>query len=606
MNSSIHTLYSVFIKNNALKWAVISLLNVIASLSEGLSFAVIYAAFMSLDKGVYPILKFLPFNTSSLETLLSNWQPNDIFLIFVFLGISLQVFRTLLVFIANNLRNSLQIIIQTKNQTKLLSKVLHFSYPFINSYRSGELIKALNSNFQFTQYVVEAITNCSLSFATCIILGALMIFISLKLTVSCCIAFIVVIAFKKGLINLIKKHSIKLSSKLDVITNYLFQSLNIIKSIQLQSKEEYFHTKVQDSVKTYAIYDKKVRNLQNIVNTTSEVSGIIVIALTLVIEILFFPETRASITVILSFISVGYRLSTRITIFFVSYSTIGFYSGMVEKHQSILTAKDSFIPTQGSLQPNATFQSLSLENIYFKYPGKNLYSLENISFSINKGERIALVGYSGAGKSSIINLLTRLYQSNQGTIKLDNTPIEKFMLKEWRQLFGVVTQEPSIFHASIKENILFGEKGISDEILIQAAKAAYAHEFISNLPDGYDTLIGENGIKLSGGERQRLALARVLLQNPPILLLDEATSNLDSYSESCIQKSISNLDKEKTIIFIAHRLSTIIEADKILVINKGRIQEVGTHSELLQQKGLYYSLWDLQNLQQNQPKALLV
>jgi subfamily B ATP-binding cassette protein MsbA len=218
----------------------------------------------------------------------------------------------------------------------------------------------------------------------------------------------------------------------------------------------------------------------------------------------------------------------------------------------------------------------------------------NISFEVKKGEILALVGPSGAGKSTLVDLLPRFYDPQRGRILLDDLDLREIEVKSLRGLMGIVTQETILFHDTVRNNIAYGLQGVSEERLIQAAQAANAHRFITELPRGYETVIGERGVKLSGGQRQRIAIARALLKNPPILILDEATSALDSESEMLVQQAIERLMVNRTSFVIAHRLSTILHAHQIIVLDKGRIAQHGTHEQLLAQKGIYQRLYKMQ------------
>lgn len=233
------------------------------------------------------------------------------------------------------------------------------------------------------------------------------------------------------------------------------------------------------------------------------------------------------------------------------------------------------------------------ENVSFAYKGGNSV-LKNFNFEINPGERIGLVGHSGAGKSTITKLLLRFADTTQGHIIIDGQNIKNVTQNDLRFVISYVPQESVLFHRTIGENIAYGKDKATKKEIIEVAKKAHADEFISNLPYGYDTLVGERGIKLSGGERQRVAIARAMLKDSPILVLDEATSSLDSISESYIQDAFNKLMEGKTTIVIAHRLSTIQKMDRIIVLDQGKIVEEGTHSELLNKKGFYAELWEHQ------------
>ena len=239
-------------------------------------------------------------------------------------------------------------------------------------------------------------------------------------------------------------------------------------------------------------------------------------------------------------------------------------------------------------------KSISFNKVHFEYSEDNDQVLDQVSFTINKGEVVAMVGPSGAGKSTIADLIPRFFDVSSGVIEIDENDIKKLSLASLRGNMGIVTQEVILFNDTIKNNIAYAKSNVTDDAIHAAAKAANALEFIEKTPNGFDTLIGERGAKLSGGQKQRLAISRALLRNPPILILDEATSALDTESEKKVQKAIEALMKDRTTLVIAHRLSTVQNADKIIVIDGGKVVETGTHQKLYDQNGVYRKLYDIQ------------
>jgi len=238
--------------------------------------------------------------------------------------------------------------------------------------------------------------------------------------------------------------------------------------------------------------------------------------------------------------------------------------------------------------------SIELRRVSFRYDGVETWALRDISLTVRAGEVLALVGSSGAGKTTLVNLIPRFYDPTEGAILIDGVDLREIRLAGLRRKIGIVSQETLLFDDTVRNNIAYGKDEINDEAIMEAARAAYAHEFIMKLPNGYDTLIGENGVKLSGGERQRLAIARALLRNPPILILDEATSSLDTESERMVQMALANLMKDRTTFVIAHRLSTVQRADRIVVLAGGRVVEIGRHDDLLARGGTYQRLYQMQ------------
>ena len=255
---------------------------------------------------------------------------------------------------------------------------------------------------------------------------------------------------------------------------------------------------------------------------------------------------------------------------------------------------DEEVEKDGTIELKDVLGEIEFEDVHFSYEDNNI--LSGITLNIEAGKMLALVGPSGGGKTTFCNLIPRFYDVSKGNIKIDNKSIYDITLKSLRKNIGIVQQDVFLFTGTIKENILYGDHYASDEEVIEAAKRANIHEFIMSLPNGYDTYIGERGVKLSGGQKQRISIARVFLKNPPILILDEATSALDNTTEYMIQKSLEELCKGRTTIVVAHRLSTIKNADEILVLTENGIEEKGSHDELLNKGGLYKDLYESQFL----------
>lgn len=270
-----------------------------------------------------------------------------------------------------------------------------------------------------------------------------------------------------------------------------------------------------------------------------------------------------------------------------------------ERVFEILDSPDINIEKGGSTDLKIPFKKLEIKDLTFSYPSSETPVLDNISLDVKAGQRVAIVGPSGSGKTTLVNLIPRFYDSQNGGIILNGRPVDEYSLKSLRLNIGMVSQETFLFNATVRENIAYVAQNSPMEEVREAAQTAFAHEFIEKLSDGYDTVVGERGVRLSGGQKQRLTIARALLKNPPLLILDEATSALDTESERIVQMALENLMKDRTSIVIAHRLSTVLSADVIVVMEKGKIVAKGRHKELLKTSPLYLKLYNMQ-FQDNQ------
>jgi subfamily B ATP-binding cassette protein MsbA len=298
-------------------------------------------------------------------------------------------------------------------------------------------------------------------------------------------------------------------------------------------------------------------------------------------------------TVFIFYVVVFSQLIVPAKAFTEAYYNVQKGMASAERIHEIIDAEEVIVEKKDAIEKTTFDNSINYRNVSFAY-GKDVV-LNRINLNIPKGKMVALVGSSGSGKSTMVDLLPRFYDCNSGEILLDGISVKDLRIDHLRELMGIVTQETILFNDTVFNNIAFGMENVSREAVIAAAKIANAHEFIQKMPDGYDTNIGDRGVKMSGGQRQRLSIARAVLKNPPVMILDEATSALDTESERLVQDALFKLMKNRTSVVIAHRLSTIQNADEIVVLDKGEIVERGSHEGLLAQDGVYKKLIDLQS-----------
>ena len=481
-------------------------------------------------------------------------------------------------------------------RNKLYSHFHYLSLSYFNKNKSGELTAVLvndidnmrNSlSIMFQKLFVEPIN--------IIILMSLLFIVSTKLALIALLIIPVSGIIIFGISHSIRRRSARSQAQLAGMTSMIAEtigSMRIVKAFATKGFE--INRFAKETQKYYKLMLRRDR-LRFVSSPVSETFGATIAAL------LLWVGAR-DVLVIESISSEDFLRF--ILLLFSLFQPLKNLTNVVNELQNGLASADrvfTIMDIESDIQDvdNATEvndlkNSLSFDNVSFSYGDEKDKVLSNINFQINKGEILALVGPSGAGKSTLVDLIPRFYDTLGGSIKIDGKDIKKFKINSLRSLMGIVTQETFLFDDSVRANIAYGLENISDDKIKDAAIAANAHEFIKELPDGYNTIIGERGVSLSGGQKQRIAIARAIVKNPPILILDEATSSLDSESEKHVQSAIENLMSERTVFVIAHRLSTVHNANKILVLENGKIVQEGKHDELVNIDGLYKQLHKMQ------------
>ncbi len=479
----------------------------------------------------------------------------------------------------------------------MYKKAVDLPLSFFSEKRKGDVISRITSDVLEIQHsflsILEVVVREPLTIVFTIIA---MFAISTELTL-----FVFVFVPISGIIisrvgKTLKRSSQKASAEQGYFLSIIEESLSGLKVIKSFNAEKNFNKKFQDSTQSFYELNNTILNRQNLSSPLSEFLGIVTIAVLLVYGgHLVLGEGTLTGASFIAYIGMAYNILTPAKAMSKASYSLKRGNAAAERVLEVLEEKNPITSPENAIQKERFDDKISIENISFKYEEDLV--LKDFSLTIPKGKSVALVGQSGSGKSTLANLLTRFWDINTGAIKIDNEDIRNLDLHSLRNLIGLVTQDSILFNDSIKANMLLGNEHATDEEIIEALKVANAYEFIKDLPQGINTNIGDSGSKLSGGQKQRLSIARAVLKNPPIMVLDEATSALDTESEKLVQDALENMMKNRTSLVIAHRLSTVQNADLIVVMQKGKIVEQGTHDELMKQNGTYTKLVSLQSFE---------
>jgi subfamily B ATP-binding cassette protein MsbA len=472
---------------------------------------------------------------------------------------------------------------------------LHIGY-FSNE-RKGDLMSKMTNDVQEVENtIVQSLRVVFREPATIILYFSVLFFMSVKLTLFTILIIPISGAIIGGITRRLKKKAVQSQQSLGRIVNILDETLGGMRVIKAFNAEGFMKSKFDVETDYYAGVNVNMARKNELASPISQFLGVFVVAGILVygggLVLSGNSDLGASdfITYIIIFTQVLNPAKE------ISRAVSSIQRGIASAER-IFSVVDTPTEIQSPKNPEVLSEfkeAVELKNVSFAY--QDTLVLKDINFKLNRGKTIALVGPSGGGKSTLADLVPRFYDPTEGEILLDGKNLKSFSLKDLRSLMGIVTQESILFNDTVYNNIAFGVENVTESQVVEAAKIANAHQFISQMENGYQTSIGERGSKLSGGQRQRLSIARAVLKNPPILILDEATSALDSESELLVQEALTKLMSNRTTLVIAHRLSTIQHADEILVIQKGEIVQRGTHTELMEKEGIYKKLSSIQSV----------
>lgn len=508
--------------------------------------------------------------------------------------------KGLFTFLSSFLMKSIGFKVGKKLRDDLFGHIIYQSSDYFDYKSTGDLMSRLTNDVDRIQVAVAGSMGDLIQ--EMFILLALLVYIFITDWRLALISFVVVpvaviplALFSRQL----KKKGLLSQEKMAQIYNLLHETITGNKIVKAFTMEKFEIKKFSQATLSYFKTSLKLAMTGSLTSPFMEVLGGVVAAFVLVLGATKIVQGHISPGDFVSFVVAIFYSYTPIKRLSRANNSIQQGVACYERIQEILNSKSQIVEHPKAYPLPPVKGSVKFENVSFGY-NEMMPVLQEVSFEVMPNETVALVGLSGAGKTTIINLLSRFYDSTSGKITIDGIDIREVSLSSLRSQIGLVTQELILFNDTVRNNIAYGLEEISLDKIKEAAKAAEAHDFITKLPKEYETIIGEKGTLLSSGQRQRLAIARALLKNPPILILDEATSALDSESERLIQIAMVNLMKNRTTFVIAHRLSTVRRVDKIFVLDKGAITEIGTHKELCSKDGVYKKLYDLQFLEEEE------
>ncbi|WP_315039143.1 ABC transporter ATP-binding protein [Capnocytophaga sputigena] len=589
LNVFFNILYSLF---SALSFvALIPMLDVLFGKAQPITEAPVYSGNL-LDLGSYG-KAYLNYKVGALAGENTIWALAIVIALVLSLFLLKNLFSYLASFFITYLRNG--VLKDLRNN--LYKKIVNQPIAFFSDQRKGDIMSRMIGDVNEVQNsMLSALESFIREPLTIIFSILVMLGISVKLTLFTFIFIPIAAAVISKIGKSLKKNSIAVQQEQGRFLSLIEETIGGLRVIKAFNAESIFSKRFADSSQTFNRLSNKVMNRQNLGSPMSEFLGILMIAVLLWFggSLVLVDKTLEG-TQFIAFMGLAYNILTPAKAISKASYDMRRGNAAAERILEILDYDNPIKERENPVVIKDFTTAITLNNVTFAYAEQPV--LTNFSLEVPKGKTVALVGQSGSGKSTIANLITRFYDVNEGAILIDGVDVKDMQTASLRKLIGVVSQDSILFNDTIKNNLLIGKPDATDEELITAAKIANAYEFINDLPEGFDTNIGDAGSKLSGGQKQRLSIARAVLKNPPIMVLDEATSALDTESERLVQNALENMMKHRTSIVIAHRLSTIQNADLIVVMQKGRIVEQGTHTELIQKNGMYKRLVEMQTIE---------
>lgn len=580
---------------------VVNLLSsVVESLSEGATLGVVFLAVevLSAPEGSRfnwaskPLIGAMP----AMAAWLTGLPVTRLFLSLLALALLLQGLQSLTRYVNQVSVGYFAARCKALVTTRIHSQVLSLSFPCASGYKVGDLTDYASVGPEAIRIQIEQISALLVGLLLCATYLAVLVRISSWLLLAVLIMGGLITLVQKVLLPRIRAGSKAVAqSQVAIISRITedFQALRLLHSSgQLDAADQRLWAGMGELENQLRGQARRMA----VVGPFSSFLPIFAITSIAALSVLLLGgRSNGVLPGLVTFVLALMKLNGRISILAINFNYLADNTGRLQRLNAILSPDGKQYRRLGGRSFKELREAIRFDSVALRYAPELPPALSDISFTLPKGQMLALVGTSGAGKSSIADLLTGLYAPTAGRILIDDTPLEQLLLSNWQQRLGVVSQDTFLFNATIAENIAFGTPGATRAMIEAACSAAQAVSFIESLPMAYNTIVGERGYRLSGGQRQRLSLARAILRDPELLILDEATSALDSQSERLVQEALEQFERNHTVLVIAHRLSTIVRADQILVVDRGRISQHGTHDSLMEEGGPYRNLWMIQS-----------
>ncbi|WP_373533915.1 ABC transporter ATP-binding protein [Microcoleus sp.] len=574
-------------------WAIPAMisLSMLASLSDGFGISLFIPFLQTLQQEQSQTLSGNSFIDSLMKIFAAVPDSYRVLIIPLCILVSILI-KNLIVYSNAILFAWLNSRISNRLRCQIFNQILTVSYSFLERSESGKMMNILATESWQTSKALNIFVNLISNASTIIVLATLLLLISWRLTLIISISLFLISQFIHFVTHRVKQLAQQAVEANSTLAVRMWEGLGGMRAIRSFGREPYEQERFDRASEYVRNTFLQLDVLGGIINPLYEVLSAVLLLVILGISLL---QNQSAMPTLLTFLFILYRLQPQVQQLDVARVGLISTASSAQLVMSFLETADKPYIVSGNVPFDKLKQAIYFESVSLTYNPEDQPAIQDVSIEFKRGQTTALVGPSGAGKSSIISLLCRFYEPTSGGIYIDNSPLQELNLKDWRREIAIVSQEVHIFSGTVKDNIAYGRLEATEAEIFEAAKLANAHNFISQLPEGYDTKVGDRGVRLSGGQRQRIALARAIVRDPDILILDEATNALDSIAENLIQEALNTLRQNRTVIVIAHRLSTIENADKIIVMENGRAIEQGNLQYLLELDGLFAKLYHLQH-----------